>query len=220
MAAQARRSGAETNLTGAIAQHYQLGGEQAKAAHFAFLAGEQARHVYANREAIGYFELTLALGTTERCAAHTNLGDLYTLLGEYGRAEQAYTAALALCAADHQADLEHRLGRLYARLGDATAAEHHFAAAHELLPPDATVGRAQLLIDWALAVAHAQNIVATTELAQQGLAAAELAGDATALSRAHTLLALLARRRGDLARPWLLQWPDWLPHVASQTPAC
>ncbi len=198
LAAQARRSGAEENVAGAIAQHYQLGGESQKAAHFAFVAGEQAYHVYANREAIAYFEQALALDTPERCAAYTHLGDLHTLLGEYGRAEQAYTAALAQCSADRQADLEHRLGRLYARLGDANAAGHHFAAAYELLPPDATVGRAQLLIDWALTVAHTQNMVAATDLAQQGLAAAEQAGDATALSRAHTLLALLARRSGNL----------------------
>ena len=124
---QARRSGAEESAAGALAHHYALGGETRQAAHFAFVAGEQARRVYANRAALGYFEQALALGTPDRCAAHTHLGDLHTLLGEYGRAQQAYALASTLCAADQRADLEQRLGRLYERLGDGTAAAHHFA---------------------------------------------------------------------------------------------
>ena len=199
LAAQARRSGAEENAAGALAHHYALGGETRQAAHFAFVAGEQARRVYANRAALGYFEQALALGTPDRCAAHTHLGDLHTLLGEYGRAQQAYALALTLCAADQRADLEQRLGRLYERLGDGEAAAHHFGAAHDLLPSGATGRRAQLLTDWSLAVARSEDLGAATDLARQGLAAAEAAGDFAALARAHTLLALLTRRQGDLA---------------------
>ena len=199
LSTQARRSGGEESAAGLLAHHYALGGETKQAAHFAFVAGEQARRVYANREALGYFEQALVLGTPDRCAAHTHLGDLHTLLGEYGRAQQAYATALTLCAADQRADLEHRLGRLYERLGDADSAGRHFAAAHDLLPVDATVLRSQLLTDWSLTVARNQELSAATSLAHQGLAAAEAAGDAAALARAHTLLALLARRQGDLS---------------------
>ncbi len=137
LATQARRAGSEESAAGALTHHYQLGGDSEKAAHFAFMAGEQARRVYANRAAIDYFEQALALDTPQRCAAYTHLGDLHTLLGEYGRAEHAYAAALAVCAAGERAELEHRLGRLFERLGDATVAAQHFAAANALLPPAA-----------------------------------------------------------------------------------
>ena len=199
LATAARRTGSEESAAGSLAHHYQLGGEHEKAAHFAFVAGEQARRVYANRAAIAYFEQALALGAPARCAAYTHLGDLHTLAGEYGRAEQAYLAALAACDAGQRADLEHRLGRLCERRGDATDAAQHFAAAAALLPPTATAHRAQLLTDWSLSVARTQDLTAAVHLAEAGLAAASAAGDGAALARAHTLLALLARRLGDLA---------------------
>jgi predicted ATPase/DNA-binding SARP family transcriptional activator len=200
LATAARRTGGEENAAGVLTHHYQLGGEQAKAAHFAFVAGEQARRVYANRAASAYFEAALALGAPAASAAHAHLGDLYTLSGEYGRAAQAYTSALALATADQRAELEQRYGRLCERLGDAVAAEHHFAAADQLLPPGATGARAHLLTDWSLTLARTHDIPAAIRLATAGLAAAADAGDHAALARAHTLLALLARRQGNLAQ--------------------
>jgi DNA-binding SARP family transcriptional activator len=200
LATAARRSGGEENAAGVLTHHYQLGGEDDRAAHFAFVAGEQARHVYANRAAIAYFESALALGVPAASAAHAHLGDLYTLCGEYGRAEQAYMAALAAATADQRADLEQRFGRLCERLGDAAAAERHFAAADQLLPPAATGARAHLLTDWSLTLARSHDLPAAMRLAAAGLAAATDAGDHAALARSHTLLALLARRQGNLAQ--------------------
>ena len=182
LATAARRTGSEESAAGSLAHHYQLGGEHEKGAHFAFVAGEQARRVYANRAAIAYFEQALALGAPARCAAYTHLGDLHTLAGEYGRAEQAYLAALAACDAGQRADLEHRLGRLCERRGDATDAAQHFAAAAALLPPTATAHRAQLLTDWSLSVARTQDLTAAVHLAEAGLAAASAAGDGAALA--------------------------------------
>ncbi len=208
LATAARRTGAaetnagETNAhvagAGVLAYHYQLGGESARAAHFAFLAGEQARRLYANREAIGYFKQALTLGAPERCTLFTHLGDLHTLLGEYGQAEEAYTAALDCCRPAERAGLEHRLGRLRDRLGDAAGAARHLAAAHALLPADDMVAQAQTMIDWSLASVRTQNGPAN-ELARRALVVAERAGDAATLARAYTLLALLARRSGDFA---------------------
>lgn len=218
LSTQARRSGGEESAAGLLAHHYALGGETKKAAHFAFVAGEQARRVYANREALGYFEQALLLGAPDRCAAYTHMGDLHTLQGEYGRAQQAYATALTLCAADQRADLEHRLGRLYERLGDADSAGRHFAVAHDLLPTGTTVLRAQILTDWSLTVARNQELSIAISLAHQGLAAAEAAGDAAALARAHTLLAFLARRQGDLPTASAAGAAGWLPPAASRTP--
>ena len=85
------------------------------------------------------------------------------------------------------------------RLGDRESAASHFAAAYDLLPPEAAARRAQLLTDWSLSVAGGQELAAATALARQGLTAAETAGEPAALARAHTLLALLARRQDDHA---------------------
>ena len=197
LAAAARRGSSEEEIAGLLAYHYQLGGEHAKAAHHAFAAGERARRVYANREAIGYFEQALALGADDICGARIHLGDLHTLMGEYSRAEEAYSAALTCCPPAQRADLEHRLGRLCARLGDTRAATAHFAASQSLLASDEVLQRAELLIDWSLALARTQDDAAT-DLAQQALAAAEAVGDVAQLARSQALLALLARRRSGL----------------------
>jgi DNA-binding SARP family transcriptional activator len=198
LAAQARRRGDEASVAGALARHYQLGGEMEKAAHFAYLAGEQAQRVYANHEAVTYFEQALDLGTPERCAAQIYLGDLHMLLGEYGKAEQAYTAALASCSPERRGEVEHRMGRLYERLGDSPAASRRFAAAHDLLAPHAALERAQLLADWSLTTAHMADLAGALELARMSQTAAEESGEATALARAHTLLSVLLRRAGDV----------------------
>lgn len=84
-------------------------------------------------------------------------------------------------------------------MGDIGSAERHFAVAHDLLPSDDSAPKAQVLIDWSLTLARGQQIAAVATLAQRGLAAAQSAGDAAALARRSTLLALLARPSGDLA---------------------
>jgi hypothetical protein len=66
-----------------------------------------------------------------------------------------------------------------------------------LLPSDATSLHACVLTDWSLAVLRSGEIGAA-DLAQQGLHAAEAAGDAAALARSQTLLCILARRKGDV----------------------
>jgi len=217
LAMQARRTGDEAGVAGALVQHYRLGGEPEKAAQSARLAGEQAQRVYANRAAVDYFRQALALGAPDACAIHSQLGDLHTLLGEYSQAEAAYTAALTHCSADQRADLEHRLGRLFDRLGDMAAALRHYACAHELLPSDATSLHARVLTDWSLAVLRSGEIGAAAHLAQQGLHAAEAAGDAAALARSQTLLCLLARRQHGSSR-MSASWPRRSTAWRSSTP--
>jgi DNA-binding SARP family transcriptional activator len=83
---------------GQVAEHYRLGGREAEAARFFTLAGEHARALYANAEALAHFQSALALGPQaeiDTAALHEAVGDLLTLAGDYAAALAAYAAAAA-----------------------------------------------------------------------------------------------------------------------------
>jgi tetratricopeptide (TPR) repeat protein len=218
LAVNVRRSGAESASTAAaLANHYQLGGASDKAARWAATAGEQARQVYANREAIAHFERALelggvAFGTAIPYMIHVHLGDLHTLQGEYAQALEHYQIAQQACLNDDktvdsgfgkhsgkEGEIEHRLGRLQQRLGDRTAAIEHFARALELLPADAATPRALVLTDWSLAAYHTRDLDEAVRLAQAALQQAQTANDQAVLARVYDILSLVERKQNNLA---------------------
>ncbi len=210
LAAGARRS--RTGLIGAaaaLAYHYELGGVLEKAAHWAVTAAEHAGQVYANREAVRYYEKALALGAEDVCAIHLHLGDLHTLQGEYSQALDSYqqarqacqprgSAGEALAGLSAEGEIEHRLGRLHHRLGDAAQAICHFAAARDHLPPDAAHSRALVLVDWSLTAYGMGQLDEAVRLAQAALEQAQGGGGQAVPTRAFDILSLVARKHNDL----------------------
>ena len=96
LAAGARRSRADqAGAAAGLAYHYEMGGTPDKAAHWAVTAAEHARQVYADREAVRYYEKALALGAEDLCAVYLHLGDLHTLQGAYSQALDSYRQAPA-----------------------------------------------------------------------------------------------------------------------------
>ncbi|HEU0000272.1 MAG TPA: AAA family ATPase, partial [Ktedonobacteraceae bacterium] len=116
-------------LAGQIAHHYRLAGNDAAAAEYFKLAGDRARSLYANAEAIAHLQLALALGYPDTAELHETIGDLYTLLGEYQHALDSYERAAALNTPDRLGSIEHKLGIVYMRRGDWELAESHLEAA-------------------------------------------------------------------------------------------
>ncbi|HEU5440488.1 MAG TPA: AAA family ATPase [Ktedonobacterales bacterium] len=210
--AAARRD--EGALAGQIAQHYLLAGNEAAAAEAYRTAGEYARRVYANAEALEQFQRALALGHPDGAALHEAIGDLRTLAGAYAEALRSYETAAALVAGGAMARIEQKLGNVYARRGEWAASESHYEAALEALEaqasaavgtrrggePDGTASaQAELLVDWALTAHHGVKTPEARRLAQRALGLAEASGDARALARVHNLLGMLASARGEHA---------------------
>src|SRR5690606_7679245 len=85
LSAQARRwpRGQAGSLAGQVAQHYQLAGHDRAAAEYFQLAGDHARALYANADALAHYQAALALGHPDAAAVHEALGDLQTLQGDY-----------------------------------------------------------------------------------------------------------------------------------------
>ncbi|HEX6677510.1 MAG TPA: BTAD domain-containing putative transcriptional regulator [Actinomycetes bacterium] len=187
-----------------IAHHFQLAGHDAEAAAWFARAGERAAALYANREAVAHYQAALALGRPDEAARlQLALGDLHTLLGEYGNALAAYEAAAARCQPGDLAVVEHKLAGLHHRRGDWEAAEVHLEAALAAL--DAAAGaddafRARLVADQSLTARRRGRGEAAAELAVRALELAEAAGDPAALAQCHNLVGMLAAGAGDPER--------------------
>ena len=194
LARRARRRRETEALAAQIGRHYQLAGQDARAAEYFRIAGEHARALYANAEALAHLRTALALGHPDAAGLREAVGDMQTLLGEYGEALASYEAAAALGDGEHLATIERKLGSVYQRLGEWELAESHFEAALEGTGSAGELARIQA--DLSL-VAHrkGQGDHALAR-ARRSLELAEAAGDERALARAHNVLGVLAS--GDL----------------------
>ena len=171
------------------------------ASHFA-LAGDHARSLYANAEALAQFQAALALGHPETCRLHEAIGDMHTLLAAYTASLASYEVAAALCepGSPALAEIEHKLGNVHARRGEWLSAEAHFSAASDILGrPEFPAAVGRILADWSLGV-HAQGQPERAlSLARDALFLTESASDQPGMAQAHNILGILARSRGDAA---------------------
>ncbi len=80
----------------ALAYHWQMAGNAGKEAHYARLAGEEARAVSAYREAIAFFERALALSTHDETRAYLSeqIGGVLFWLGDFEAAKDWFVKSL------------------------------------------------------------------------------------------------------------------------------
>jgi DNA-binding SARP family transcriptional activator len=189
----------DDSLAGRIAHHYQLAGLAEPAAASFQRAGDYARALFANREAVAHYQAALALGHPAVAALHEALGDLHTLLGEYRVAVADYESAAALTEGRSLANIEHKLGNAHHRWGAWESAESCYEAALALFGEGQSAEQARLHADWSMAAYHGADIERSARLARSALRLAEEAGDVRALAQAHNMLGILAGHAGDRA---------------------
>jgi predicted ATPase/DNA-binding SARP family transcriptional activator len=193
---RARRRRETGPLSGQIAHHYRSAGQDAEAAEYFELAGQHARALYANREALAHFKAALALGHPEAAVLHEAIGDLHTLLGEYAEALASYEAAAALGDGSGLTGIERKLGSVYQRLGEWDLAESHFEAALAQGEAEPAGIRARLHADLGLVAQRQGRDDLALARARRALELAETAGDEQALTQAHNVLGVLASGGG------------------------
>ncbi len=192
-----------------IAIHFQRAGMEKEAAFHYELAGDQARDLFANAEALAHYRSALTLGHANPARLHEALGDLHTLRGEYDQALANYQTAAALIDPlsnpETSARLETKLGGVFHRRGDWSLADGHYQQALNQI--DEAVQKARLLTDWSRTAHHGGDSHRALALAEEALELARQAGDRQALAQAHNILGILANSRGelDLAREHLEQ---------------
>jgi tetratricopeptide (TPR) repeat protein len=172
----------------------------AEAARYYRLAGDHARSVYANREALGHYENALALGAGDADDIQEAIGDLLTLRGEYRAAVRAYERSAALGSGGKLPSRERKLALVHHRRGDYELAASHFRAALELLSAKQKKGEIHALIhiDWSLTAARLGDLAGSRELARNGLRIAARMGNAAVVSQAENIMGIISRKAGEV----------------------
>ena len=127
----------------ALGHHFSLSDEPLKGVRYLMQAGDWARGIYANDDAVRHYERVLTTlgecegGEAERFAVRERLGDLLAPMGRREAAREHYEAALARHreAGDRpaQARLHRKIGGLHWDAGDRTRALAGFQAGLALL---------------------------------------------------------------------------------------
>lgn len=131
-----------------LAHHFAAGGDRVKALTYSIRAGDRARELYANEEAIAYYQraLELAESVEELATIYEGLGDVYALVGKHQKAIESYQAVLTsksvLDSADEGmdkrriAEIHRKMGRVYERNGGRDLALEHFRTGRKILESD------------------------------------------------------------------------------------
>jgi tetratricopeptide (TPR) repeat protein len=168
------------------------------AAEFFKQAGEHARSLYANQEAISFFQAALASGYPEASALYEAIGDLQIYQGEYPASISSYETAAALCRPECLPRLEHKLGNAHHRRGDWEMAEQHYRfALDELGEDDNLAERSSIYADLSRNDYQRGDAEQALDMAHTALELAETSSDLTALAQAHNTLGILARGVDD-----------------------
>ena len=129
---------------GELAYHFLESGDKDKALDYFLKAGEKAAKIYANSEAVSYFQSALKLleekegEPRERGRVLEMLGDIKKLVGEYDASIKYWNDALLLWK---QLDEKETMARLHRKManvswlnmGDAKKAKEHHEAAFKIL---------------------------------------------------------------------------------------
>ena len=185
-------------LASQIARQHRLAGQDAEAARYFLLAGDYARSLHANSEALTHYEEALAFDHPDTATLHEAIGDLRTRTGEYGAALASYEAAASSAESGDLAAIEHKIGNIHARKGEWDLARSHYESALDGFSATANEAElARLYADWSL-LSHGQDRPEEAAgFARQALELAEDTSDTRALAQAHNMLGILAGKAGD-----------------------
>lgn len=123
-----------------LAYHYLQGGDLNKSMEYAIRAGEHARNLYANDEAVKYYlqaaEAAEVLNLPgELSEIFETIGDLYISQGFFYDAVEYFQQAISLTKSnEQQARLKMKIGISYANVGDARGLDYLRAAEKGLEP--------------------------------------------------------------------------------------
>ena len=184
-------------IAGLIARHLALAGEDSGAARAYSAAGDHARQLFANSEALAHYESALALGHPEKGRLHEGIGDLRLLEGDYVGAVTAYEIAAANVGKDELHRIEHKLGEVHQRRGEWDIALSHLSAALQGFQGAGDLsGAARTTADLSLTAYRAGQRSAAEQHARGAIELATRADDPSAIAQAENILGILANARG------------------------
>jgi tetratricopeptide (TPR) repeat protein len=179
------RARLDARLATAIAAHFRAAGND-EAAEWYRLAGDLARDVFANDEAVVSYETAIALEHGDKASLRLVLGELAMARGDYPTANRELLAAAAQSVGSQLSLVEHRIGDLHRILGRFDLAEQSFATSEGEHPEPA-----ELYADWALLRHRIGDADGAVDLAGRAVALAEGGGRVEVLARVMNILGVV-----------------------------
>jgi len=185
---------------GELALHFLESGDNEKALDYFLKAGEKAVKVYANGEAVSYFQHALTLleekknELRERGRVLESLGDIKNLVGEYDACVKYWNEALLLWKQLDEKGLAARLHRkmaniLWSNIGDTEKARKHHEEALGILETEReSVELASLYEDMARMYYHTENMAKALSWAEKALDLAKKLNDHGVIASSYTIL--------------------------------
>lgn len=185
------RSSHDPRLATAIAEHLRAAGSD-EAAHWYKQAGDLARAVFANDEAVDSYQTALALGYSPTDEVRLALGELAMARGDYELATRELRTAVSHADGVTLALVEHRIGELNRILGRFELAEESLTRAEANHP-----NQVDLYADWALLKHRVGDSEGAMDLAGQALEAARATREDDRLARSLNVLGLVTQDSRD-----------------------
>jgi len=191
-----------------LAEHLRMAGDDAKAATYLHRAGNKARRLYANADAVRLFDQ--ALEAAQKAGLDHQLpllrrdrGEVHQLMGAYAAALADFEAGLAAArqAGDRwlEAMLENRVGFVHHREARLDQAEEHFRRAASLARE---IGDRQVLgatlIDLATVAWDRGEMPSVDQILAEGIGLLKDTEDRSNLARAHNLRSMAHLAMGNM----------------------
>lgn len=195
-----------------LATHFLESGNKEKAYEFFLKAGEKAAKVYANNEAVSYYETALNIleeknnVPEEKARILEDLGDLKALVGDYDDSLECWNAALLIWTRIGEQEKIARLHRISSnvllhKMGNTEKAKEHQSKALEILQSGATsVELANLQADMAHMYWHIGDSTSALPLAEEALEAAKRLNSNETIANSYLVWGKIAGHTGDLKR--------------------
>jgi class 3 adenylate cyclase/predicted ATPase len=220
---EGRAGGRRHEVVALLAEHYgraaTLGAEvrlapeelaplRAKALQFVEAAGDGARALHSNQEALAHYEAAAALGigdAEQQARVHEKQGDLALRLGRVDAAIDVWQQGLDFHQSrddlEHVAELHRKIGAGLAHKGERTRAIEHHQKGINLIkdgPPSLALVRLYEEAAW-LYMQVGDNMLAIYA-SEKALRLAERLGEVRAASRAHGIFGRVFGRIGDTVK--------------------
>jgi tetratricopeptide (TPR) repeat protein len=187
-----------------LAFHYRRGDDDPKARTWLMRAGRRAQRLYANTEALDYFNACMERSADDgatRSEALEAIADVQRVVGRYEDALAAYAQALhvrPLTDVVERARVRRKTAIVHQLRGDMTAALAIFEDVLNLLPSDAPAERSRALLNIAEVRWRQGHYDDAVVMLERSIADAERAGDDDARAEALKQIGTVHSHRGEL----------------------
>jgi predicted ATPase len=187
-------------VVGDLAFHYYHCRNNEKALHYLMKAAEKAKKEYSNEEAIRFYTQVLDLeeDMQKRRETFEAMGDIYFLMGDYGKSMESYKSALELTKEKNKSsEIMAKIGQIHQRKGEFEETIRICTEALELVKGEDCEEEVLCLGSISFVHVNRGDSDKALELLEKGLAIREKIGYQMGIARSLNSIGYVYHQRGD-----------------------